>query len=184
MRQQLFTLLAGLLMLGPSASARAQAPLDSTALRHSVEELRGTVGRWEVVTEFLGDDGKVVRSARGTYEFEWVIPDHVVRGRSEIPELAQVSAILFYVSEAKRLIEMVSVGGDGVLWVMTGPLGGEVRTTPSVPSAAGGSTRLRFTRYNITDGRFESRMEYSGDDGKSWKPANHQVFSRVKPESS
>ncbi|MFN0100048.1 MAG: hypothetical protein ACKVS7_15360, partial [Gemmatimonadaceae bacterium] len=61
---------------------------------------------------------------------------------------------------------------------------GEIRSTPAIANAGGGSTRLRFTRYNVTAGRFESRMEYTNDDGKSWKPANHQVFSRVNPESS
>lgn len=171
-------MLAGLIVM-TGATARAQTPLDSAALRHSIEQLRGAVGRWDVVTEFLGNDGAVARSARGTYEFEWVIPDRVVRGRNEIPALRQVSAILFYVSDARRVIEMVSVGADGTLWVMTGPLGGEVRSTAPSMTPTGGSVSLRFTRYNVSADRFESRMEYTDDDGKSWKPGNHQVFRRM-----
>jgi hypothetical protein len=61
---------------------------------------------------------------------------------------------------------------------MTGPLGGEVRTTPPSPTADGGSLQLRFTRYNVMADRFESRMEVSLDGGASWQPANHQLFRR------
>jgi hypothetical protein len=113
------------------------------------------------------------------YELSWVVPDRVVSGRSEIPELKQVSAILFYVNETHKTIEMVSVGSDGRLWVMTGPLGQEVRMTNEFLTAAGGKGMLRFTRFNIAPDRFESRMEYTEDGGVTWKPGNHQVFRRA-----
>ena len=38
--------------------------------------------------------------------------------------------------------------------------------------------RLRFTRYNVTPDRFESRMDYSTDGGATWTQGNHQVFVR------
>jgi hypothetical protein len=72
---------------------------------------------------------------------------------------------------------MVSVGRDGMLWTMSGPLGGETRTTQEFTTATG-TAQLRFTRYNVADDSFESRMEYTEDGGKSWKPGNHQVFRR------
>jgi hypothetical protein len=90
------------------------------------------------------------------------------------------AGILFYVSSAQRTIEMVSVGPDARLWVMTGPLGGATRTTPPFPTADGGSGQLRFTRFNVEADSFESRMEYSSDGGKIWSPGNHQVFMRRK----
>lgn len=161
-------------------TAMAQVAPDSSAMSHSVGQLRSAVGRWDVVTDFLEADGSIARSEPGTYTFEWVVPDRVVRGQSEIPGMGQVSAILFYVNEAKRVIEMVSVAGDGNLWVMTGPLGGETRTTPSFKSASGGDAQLRFTRFNVKADSFESRMEYTEDGGKTWKPGNHQRFTRAR----
>lgn len=156
---------------------------DGTALGKSVEQLRGSIGRWDVTTEFLKEDGTPAKTVTGSYEFSWVIPDRVVSGRSEIQELKQVSALLFYVNEAKQKIEMVSVGADGNLWVMTGELGGEVRVTSEFPTASGGTGQLRFTRYNVLDDSFESKMEYTEDGGESWLPGNHQVFRRATSDS-
>lgn len=167
-----------LLVAVAASSASAQAPSDS-ALRHSVEQLRTSVGHWDVLTDFLNEDGSVARSEAGTYTFEWVVPDRVIRGQSEIPGMGQVSAILFYVNEAKQVIEMVSVAADGNLWVMSGPLGGETRTTPAFKTAAG-EARLRFTRFNVKADSFESRMEYTEDGGKTWKQGNHQRFTRAR----
>lgn len=160
---------------GGTAAEKAKA----AALAHSVEQLRGSIGRWNVTTEFLDESGSIARTAEGTYEFTWVVPDRVVSGRSEIPAANQASGILFYVNEKQGVIEMVSVGADGRLWTMTGPLGGEVRTTPEFDTAGGGKARLRFTRYNVEADRFESKMEYSEDGGATWKPGNHQVFRRA-----
>lgn len=106
------------------------------------------------------------------------MPDRVLTGKSAIPELEQAAGILFYINEAKRHIEMVSVGRDGNLWIMTGPLGGEQRLSQEFQTAAGGAGRLRFTRYNVSRNAFESRMEYTEDGGETWKPGNHQTFRR------
>ncbi len=170
-----------LLVLAVSAPAEARsAPVDSAArVAVGVAQLRATLGAWEVTTEFLDDSGRVARAAEGTYRFEWVVEDRVLAGRSEIPAMQQSSGILFYVRERKLEIEMVSVGGDGRLWVMTGPIDGETRTTPDLPTAGGGTMRLRFTRSAVTPDRFESRMEYSVDRGATWAPGNHQVFRRA-----
>lgn len=157
----------------------ALASAASSALDHSVEQLRAAIGQWKVTTSFLKPDGSVAKSVAGTYEFTWVVPDKVVSGRSEIPELEQTSGLLFYVNESKNIIEMVSVGADGQLWVMTGPLGGEVRTTPEFATSSGGKGMLRFTRFNVDTDAFESRMEYSEDGGTTWLPGNHQVFKRA-----
>ena len=73
---------------------------------------------------------------------------------------------------------MASVGPDGHLWVMTGPADGEVRTTPDTVLPDGSTRRLRFTRFNVTADRFESRMEFSTDGGVTWQPGNHQIFAR------
>jgi hypothetical protein len=79
----------------------------------------------------------------------------------------------------KRVQEMVSVGRDGQLWIMTGPLGGDYRLTEEFKTADGDSQQLRFTRFNVTPNAFESRMEYTSDGGRTWKPGNHQRFQRV-----
>jgi len=162
----------------PVPPVAAQTPMDSTALVASREELRRAIGAWDVVTEFLNLDGSIARREAGSYEFAWSVPDRVISGRSELPGLQQRSAILFYVDEASRTIEMVSVGADGRLWVMTGPLGGSTRSTAPYRTGDGGTAQLRFTSFNVTWDRFESRMEYSTDGGSTWLPGNHQVFVR------
>lgn len=173
-------LCAALLLVQPAIAATA-ASEENPALQRSIEQLRQSIGRWDVVTEFLDEDGSVAKSVDGSYEFAWVVPDRVVSGRSDIPAMKQSAGILFYVNEKKGEIEMVSVGADGRLWIMTGPLGGEVRTTAAYATSDGGSGQLRFTRYNVAADKFESRMEYSQDGGKTWKPGNHQTFRRARP---
>lgn len=167
------------ILAGHSQVALAQPQADSAALQHSVEELRTSIGRWEVVTNLLNPDGSVARSVNGTYEFSWVVPDRVASGVTSTPELSQTAGILFYINERKQEIEMVSVASDGRLWVMTGPMGGDVRLSQEYQAAGGGTGRLRFTRQNVMPDQFESRMEYSEDGGKTWQPGNHQTFRRV-----
>ena len=149
-------------------------------MERSVAQLRHAEGRWDVVTEFLDEDGTVSRSVNGSYEFRWVVPDRVLSGRSEIPELRQVVGLLFYIDEAEREIEMVSVGADGKLWVMSGPLGGDQRTSQEFETADGKTARLRFTRFNVSDNTFESRMDFTEDGGETWIPGNHQLFRRAE----
>lgn len=172
------SIVATLASLVLAASTLHAADTDApAALTASVEQLRHVVGDWDVTTEFLNEDGSIARSVSGSYAFHWVVVDRVVAGRSDIPELKQSSGILFYVNESKQTIEMVSVGADGNLWIMTGKAGEEVRYTQEFDSAAG-KAQLRFTRYNVSADRFASRMEYSEDGGKTWKPGNHQLFER------
>lgn len=165
------------LMILAVVLAHPHAAAAQDALSRSVDELRHVVGTWAVVTDFLNADGSVAGSFKGSYVFEWVTADRVVRGVSEIPELKQKSGILFYVSASRQVIEMVSVGADGQLFVMAGPLGGDVRHT-DFTAPDGTRQRLRFTRSSVTPARFESRMERSLDGGKTWLPGNRQVFQR------
>lgn len=177
MRRLAFALVLVALTAG---RAPAQTAPDSAALQRSVQELTESIGRWDVETRFLAADGSVARSVRGTYTFAWAVPGRVVSGVSEQPELNQRAAILFYVSEAAAEIIMLSVGRDGALWTMRGPLGGNVRTSQPYDAGGGRMARLRFTRSNVTPDSFESRMEFSSDDGQSWVPANHQFFRRLR----
>ncbi len=160
--------------------ARAQDNADDAQLKHSVEELRTSIGRWEATTDFLKDDGTVARTVSAIYEFSWVVPDRVAIGKNRIEELGQASGILFYVNEAERKIEMAAVGVDGKLWVMTGPLGGEVRVSQEYAMPDGGTGQLRFTRFNVAQDSFESRMEVTSDGGATWKPGNRQRFKRME----
>ena len=160
----------------PFAEASETIPMGFAS---AVEQLRSAVGLWDVQTTQFTDDGAVARVACGTYRFEWIVPDRVLAGRSDIPDWKEASGILFYVNERRSTIEMASVGADGRLWVMTGPAGGETRTTVPTPTGGGDGMQLRFTRFNVTADRFESRMERSLDGGLSWKPGNHQVFKRA-----
>ncbi len=86
---------------------------DADPLTVAVAQLRHVIGDWDVVTEFLNEGGTVARTVKGTYHFSAVVPDRVIMGRSEIPELKQVAGILFFVNPKTRIIEMVSVGADG-----------------------------------------------------------------------
>ncbi len=165
-----------LYLLGSMPSFAQEA---AETLMHSVEQLRSSIGLWNVTTELLNPDGTVADTLEGTYEFVWVIPDRVVSGKSVVSSQNQVSAILFYLSERKGIIEMLSVAADGNLWIMTGPLGGEERRTQVFKTQEGGSGQLKFTRYNVLPDSFESKMEYTEDGGATWVPGNHQVFRRA-----
>lgn len=168
-----------LLCFSPILPAAEPTPANDKLLQHSVQQLQNTVGKWDVVTEFLNEDGSVAKSAKGSYEFSWVVPDRVLMGKSEMPEMKRAAGILFYINEKKQQIEMVSVGNDGMLWTMTGPLGGETRLSQEFKTNDGGTGQLRFTRFNVSPDKFESKMEHTEDGGKTWKPGNHQTFQRA-----
>ena len=161
---------------------RAEPAPDAKAMEISQEELRHSIGRWDVVTDLLQEDGSVMTTTHGTYEFHWIVPDHIAAGKSETQEMNLASGILFYIKEKEGEIEMASVGTGGKLWIMTGPLGGNVRMTPEDKNERGGMSRLRFTRYNVLPNSFESKMEITRDGGKTWKPGNHQRFVRLEGE--
>lgn len=165
-----------------SVPVLAEETTDIDALQISVDELRAAQGKWGVVTEFLNPDGSVAKSVTGNYEFNWVVPDRILSGQTNIPELQQTSAILFYINAKDSKIEMVSVGPDGKLWIMTGALGGDQRMTQEYATPDGGSGQLRFTRYNVKEDSFESKMEYTSDGGETWVMGNHQLFKRAKVE--
>ncbi len=153
---------------------------NKTLLEASIQQLRDAQGKWFVTTDFLNSDGTVARSVAGTYTFEWVIEDRVLSGVADTPALNMKSGILFYINESKAIMEMVSVGQDGNLWIMTGPLGEEVRYTQTFKTHDGKDSQLRFTRFNVTENGFESKMDVTDDDGKTWKPGNHQRFTRAE----
>lgn len=159
-------------------AAQAQESETSAAHAHSVEQLRHVIGEWDVITTFHHQDGTRGHSFPGAYSFEWVMPDKVVKGTSTIPDFGMSSGILFYLRDSTGEIEMTSVGPDGLLWVMTGPQGSETRETPVETMPDGSSAKLRFTRFNVTADRFESRMDRSSDGGLTWVQGNHQVFVR------
>ena len=116
----------------PFAEASETAPLGYDT---AVQQLRSAVGLWDVETTQFADDGAVARVACGTYRFDWVVPDRVLAGRSDIPDWKQAAGILFYVNERRSTIEMASVGADGQLQVM------------------------RVTRFNVSPDRLEARMD-------------------------
>jgi len=164
----------------PSAQASAQASSSSSTSASSASaQLRHVVGTWDVTTEFLRDDGSTAGSFEGTYAFQWVVPGKVVSGVTTMPAINQTAAMMFYHRPSTGEIEMVSVGQDGQLWVMTGSDTSEVRETPVVAMGDGSTITLRFTRFNVMADSFESRMERSSDGGKTWLPGNHQLFRRA-----
>ena len=167
-------------LLSLLAMPLAEANEITTApLATAVQQLRHSVGVWEVTTTQFDDSGEVKRVGSGTYRFDWVVPDRVVSGRADMPEWKQRAGMLFYVNPERSTIEMTSVGPDGQLVVMTGPAGGETRTTAPTPLADGRKLQLRFTRFNVSANCFEARMETSYDGGASWRPGNHQMFRRA-----
>jgi len=144
----------------------------------AVAQMRHVIGEWDVATTFIKADGEPAGTFDGTYTFEWVMEDRIIKGMSAIPEFNMASGLLFYLRPATNEIEMVSVGPDGKLWTMTGPQGSETRETPIVDMPDGTTLKLRFTRFNVTQDMFESRMERSTDGGETWSQGNHQLFTR------
>ena len=162
-------------------AARDQAQAEEV-VSPAVAQLRHVIGEWEVKTTFLKQDGTAAGTFDGTYTFEWVMVDQIVKGASTIPQFKMASGLLFYLRPGTNEIEMASVGPDGQLWVMTGPQDSETRETPVVDMPDGTTLKLRFTRYNVTENGFESKMERSTDGGETWVQGNHQLFVRRIPE--
>jgi len=173
--RRLCTALVSLLAV-PFADA---SEIEVSSLANAVQQLRHSVGLWHVTTTQFDDKGGVARVGSGTYRFDWVVPDRVLSGRADMAEWKQSAGMLFYVNPERSTIEMTSVGPDGQLWVMSGPAGGETRTTPPTVLPDGRKLQLRFTRFNVSANGFESRMEQSYDGGASWRPGNHQSFKRA-----
>lgn len=165
-----------LLACAPVPGEAMETPTD--ALSEGVEQLRHAVGLWNVTTTQYNDDGSVAQRLRGTYQFEWVVPDRVLSGRSNMPAAGKSAGLLYYVNERRATIEMASVGSDGTLWILSGPACGETRTTPSMPMSDGSRMQLRYTRFNVGPNRFEARVDVSTDGGASWHAGNHQLFVR------
>ena len=174
--------LASAIAAGPAdvpAIAQTHAQSQTSASPASaLAELRQIVGEWDVRTRFLNPDGSLAREVDGSYTFAWAVPDAIVSGTARQPALESVSALLLYRRPATREVEMVSVDQRGVRWIMTGTEGSDVRTTPDRTMADGSRMRLRFTRFNVAQDRFESRMDYSTDGGATWTQGNHQLFVR------
>lgn len=166
------------IQLSVKATEAQTAPSDSAKkLEYSVAELRHAHGAWDVKTQFLKADGSVYKEVMGSYDFSWVTEDRVLMGVSKLPELAMNSAILFYINEKDSKIEMSSVGPDGKLWIMTGELGGDMRQTEPFETPKGAS-QLRFTRYNVEENSFESKMEYLSAETGKWIQGNKQFFTK------
>jgi hypothetical protein len=162
----------------PSVLQSPSSQVSTAAIAKGVEQLRHVIGKWDVKTSFMNPDGTTAETVDGTYEFEWVVKDRVVSGKSDVPKKQMASAFMMYLHTRKSLIEMCSVGADGHLWVMTGPIDGDARTTPDTKMSDGSLVRLRFTRFNVKQDSFESKMESSVDQGTTWSLGNRQQFRR------
>lgn len=173
-----------MLFAAPPALAQNAPPPEPDPI--AVEQMRHAIGLWDVETDFIGPEGKLLGTAKGEYHFEWVVEDRIVSGTSTIPAWDQTSAILFFVRPRDNAVEMTSVGPDGMLWRMIGPDDGETRTTPNVTMPDGSTMMLRFTRHGVTPDSFGSTMEISADGGETWRIGNRQRFVRKaggeKPE--
>jgi hypothetical protein len=160
--------------------------LAAPALDAAVEQLRQAAGRWNVTTTRYADNGSVAAVATGTWNFDWVVPDRVLSGRSVIPDWSQSAGMLFYLNERLITLEMAQVGPDGQLVVMSGPAGAASRTTAAVALPDGRRMLHRHTHYGVTRDKFEAKLETSYDGGQSWKLGFHQLFVRApgkQPES-
>jgi hypothetical protein len=159
--------------------ASAQAKFDVDAREAATELLRSSVGKWETTAEFFNPNGTVAGAFAGTTELAWLTPGKVISGKSEYPQLKLVTGLMVYINEAKGQVEMASVGGDGNLLVVSGPLGSaELRSEP-VRFSDTVVGRLKFTRLNVTANSFDTRTEISDDGGKTWKMMNRQKFKRA-----
>ncbi len=171
--------LSAAFVLACSPFAAEAMETSASALAEGIDLLRQTVGTWNVTTTQYRDDGTVARKVNGTYQFDWVVPDRVVSGRSSIASLGEMSGILIYVNERCSTLEMAQVDADGQLTVMSGNARSDLRTTAAVTRPDGSKVQLRVTRFNVGPDRFESRLDVSIDGGENWRPGSHQRFVRA-----
>jgi hypothetical protein len=166
-------ILAGLLLAGLAGAAVAAEGDDPAGM------LRYMHGDWEVTTEFLNPDGSVASTVPGTYSLSWATEGRVLVGKNRSQDGTQTSGILFYLKKGDAELVMHTVGTDGHLWTLTGPVDGSGMMSEVTESRDGGTFRLRFTHFDREPDTFRSRMEYTTDDGATWVPGNRQSFRRV-----
>lgn len=169
-----------LLIIVAVAVGQPQPP--SLKASKGIEQLRQIVGNWDVTTEILFPDGTVELKQEGSWQFRWVVPDRVLSGESHQAE--SKAAILIYVHAQKEVIELATVGEDGLLWVMSGAADSESLTTPNTKVSEKETIMFRWSRYEFEKNRFRSKLEISKDGGKTWVLRHRQEFRRKSASSN
>jgi len=85
----------------------------------------------------------------------------------------------FY-SASEKTYYVTSVDAKGDFWVMSGGLDRYVITSKPRRQEDGSEIIIRFTHSNIQEDSFEALMEYSKDQGKTWRAGFKQYLTRQK----
>jgi hypothetical protein len=154
-----------LLAVESATPISAQTPADIAQQR-----LDYLVGTWDSTTEFLDDQGRVVRTDRSVNLVEPFIGTQVLL--TTVVGAESVRKTIRFFDRADERYYEIGVGEAGDVWILSGGTDEYVTTSQERPAPGGRTVMVRFTHTNIRPNSFEAYMEVSRDGGETWTRAN------------
>ena len=167
-----------LMLVGGVATLGAQTPADSMPPAAS-EAMRELVGQWSSRWDYLDTTGAVVGSAEGVEDVSWSIPGRLLEMRTAIPARGQESRAWVFYSIPQRAMFLTSVDAQGDLWILRGDSAFHQITSIPHPAGNGRMMIVRFTHTRESPDVLRALMEYSFDQGATWRAGFRQELRRT-----
>ena len=174
------TIFASFLLLGLVISpclARQTAAEYPAEAKNRLEHI---IGKWQSRWEYLDSTGAVVGSITGSEEAKYLIGEQVVEMTTVVPARNSTSKAWMFYNQNEQKFYLTSVDAKGDFWLLTGGLDQYVIVSQPKRQPDGRDMIIRFTHSNIQHDSAEALMEYSFDDGKSWRTGFRQYLTRVE----
>ena len=143
------------------------------------ERLEHALGRWHVRADFYDSQANVVRTVEWENEAHYVIEGRLVLLTHDAPSLGMLSKTFLYYGQDDGKLHLVDVNQNGDLWLLSGDQDGSVIRSQPKKRADGHEIVIRFTHENVEPDSYEARMDYSLDNGKTWRLSQRQYLTRI-----
>lgn len=140
--------------------------------------MRELVGTWTSRWDYLDTTGAVVNSAEGIEDVRWSIPGRLLDMRTAIPARGLESRAWVFYSIPERAMFLTSVDARGDLWILRGDSAFHRITSVPHPAGNGRMMIIRFTHTRESPDVLRALMEYSFDQGQTWKAGFRQELRR------
>ncbi|MEZ5330605.1 MAG: hypothetical protein R2991_00830 [Thermoanaerobaculia bacterium] len=173
---RLATALLACAALTPLAALAQDAPASPPP--EAVRRMEHVLGRWESTWEWVDAEGTVVYVEHGTETGRWALEGRLLELTTEIEGRDGPSkGWMFWNAPAERF-QLVSVGWDGDLWILSGGL--EEYVIASEPKAMpdGKTLQIRFTHGEAGPDTLTAVMEMRGSSEEPWTVRVRQTMVR------
>lgn len=149
----------------PAAAQETDMPAEAR------ERLDYLVGTWDVYDEALDDEGNITKTTHSINVTEYFLGDSVLQ-TTIIPDEGPIRKTIRFYDKEKEIFYEISVGTEGDLYILSGSLDEYIMSFKSRTLRDGAYPTGRFHHINIEPNSFETYMEVSFDDGKTWNRLN------------